>query len=66
MAVRDLFDLSGKSGPRDRDSRKLGKKLVLAFADQDAEVIGASRKMDSCKSVAAEVRSRFGRPASGR
>ena len=36
-------------------SRGLGRAMVLAFADAGADVVIASRKIDNCKAVAAEV-----------
>ena len=36
-------------------SRGLGREMVLAFADAGADVVIASRKIDGCKEVAAQV-----------
>jgi NAD(P)-dependent dehydrogenase (short-subunit alcohol dehydrogenase family) len=41
-------------------SRGLGKAMVEAFAGAGADVIVASRKLDACEAVCAEVRDRFG------
>jgi NAD(P)-dependent dehydrogenase (short-subunit alcohol dehydrogenase family) len=41
-------------------SRGLGREMVLAFAEAGAKVIIASRKLDACESLAAEVTERFG------
>jgi NAD(P)-dependent dehydrogenase (short-subunit alcohol dehydrogenase family) len=63
MTVNGLFDLSGKVALVTGGSRGLGRETVLAFAEQGAEVIIASRKLDNCEAVAAEVAQRFGRRA---
>ncbi|WP_018179390.1 SDR family NAD(P)-dependent oxidoreductase [Jongsikchunia kroppenstedtii] len=57
------IDLSGKVALVTGGSRGLGKEMVLAFAEHGADVVIASRKLDSCHELAAEVRSRFGRAA---
>jgi NAD(P)-dependent dehydrogenase (short-subunit alcohol dehydrogenase family) len=44
-------------------SRGLGREMVLAFAEAGASVVIASRKIDACEALAAEVSSRFGRDA---
>jgi NAD(P)-dependent dehydrogenase (short-subunit alcohol dehydrogenase family) len=41
-------------------SRGLGREMVLAFAGVGAKVIIASRKLDACERLAAEVTERFG------
>jgi len=57
------FDLTGKVALVTGGSRGLGKQMVLAFAEAGADVIIASRKLDSCEELAEEVRERFGRKA---
>jgi len=52
----DLFDLSGKVALVTGGSRGLGFQMVKAFAEHGADVIIASRKLDACEAVAAEVR----------
>ena len=49
------FDLSGKVAVVTGGSRGLGREMVLAFAAQGADVVIASRKLDQCEAVAAEV-----------
>ncbi|MFI9402987.1 SDR family NAD(P)-dependent oxidoreductase [Nocardia sp. NPDC052316] len=44
-------------------SRGLGKEMVLAFAAAGADVVIASRKLDSCVALADEVRGTHGRRA---
>ncbi len=44
-------------------SRGLGKAMVEAFAAAGADVVIASRKLDSCEKLGAEVRERYGRRA---
>ena len=51
-----LFDLSGKIALVTGGSRGMGREMALAFAQHGADVIVASRKLDACETVAAEVR----------
>lgn len=51
-----LFDLSGKIALVTGGSRGLGYQMVKAFAAHGAHCIIVSRKLDSCESVAEEVR----------
>ncbi|MBI2767651.1 MAG: glucose 1-dehydrogenase [Chloroflexi bacterium] len=61
--VRKLFDLTGKVALVTGGSRGLGKEMVLAFAHAGADVVIASRKLDSCEELAAEVEKTTGRHA---
>ena len=57
------FDLTGKVALVTGGSRGLGREMVLAFAEHGADIIIASRKLDSCEALAAEVTARTGRRA---
>ncbi len=58
-----LFDLSGKVALVTGGSRGLGRSMVLAFAACGADVVIASRKIESCEELAAEVEKTTGRAA---
>ena len=51
-----LFSLEGKVALVTGGSRGLGYQMVKAFAERGADVIIASRKIEACEKVAAEVR----------
>ncbi|MET0250080.1 MAG: SDR family oxidoreductase [Sphingobium sp.] len=55
-AIDPLFDLSGKVALVTGGSRGLGYQMVKAFAQRGADIIVASRKLENCEKVAAEVR----------
>jgi NAD(P)-dependent dehydrogenase (short-subunit alcohol dehydrogenase family) len=57
-----LFDLTGKVALVTGGSRGMGREMALAFAAHGADVIVASRKLDACEAVAAEIRA-MGRKA---
>ncbi|MBI3782283.1 MAG: glucose 1-dehydrogenase [Deltaproteobacteria bacterium] len=61
-SASELFDLSGKVALITGGSRGLGREMALAFARAGADLVIASRKIDSCKAVAQEVEA-FGRRA---
>jgi len=50
-----LFDLSGKVTLITGGSRGLGREMALAFARAGADVVIASRKLDTCRETAAQV-----------
>jgi len=56
----DLFDLTGRTAVVTGGSRGLGREMVLAFAGQGANVVIASRKLDNCAALAAEVEEAHG------
>jgi NAD(P)-dependent dehydrogenase (short-subunit alcohol dehydrogenase family) len=51
----ERFDLSGKVALVTGGSRGLGRAMALAFAEAGADVVVASRKLDSCQEVAAQI-----------
>ncbi len=63
MDQERLFDLTGKVALVTGGSRGLGREMVLAFARAGADVVIASRKLDSCEELADEVRRETGRRA---
>jgi NAD(P)-dependent dehydrogenase (short-subunit alcohol dehydrogenase family) len=58
-----LFDLTGKVCLVTGGSRGLGREMVRAFAEHGADVVIASRKLDACEALAAEVEATTGRAA---
>lgn len=56
MTPDPLFDFSGKIVLVTGGSRGLGYEMVKAFAERGADVVIASRKLENCEAVAAEVR----------
>lgn len=50
-----LFDLTGKVALVTGGSRGLGREMVLAFAAAGADVVIASRNLETCKELAAVV-----------
>jgi NAD(P)-dependent dehydrogenase (short-subunit alcohol dehydrogenase family) len=52
----NLFDMSGKVVLITGGSRGLGRAMALGMARAGADVIIASRKLEACEAVAAEVR----------
>ena len=58
-----LFDLTGKVAVVTGGSRGLGKAIVDAYAAHGADVVIASRKIEACEELAAEIAERYGRKA---
>jgi NAD(P)-dependent dehydrogenase (short-subunit alcohol dehydrogenase family) len=63
MSVTDQFLLTGKVALVTGGSRGLGREMILAFAQAGADVVIASRKLENCETLAAEVTSMTGRNA---
>ncbi|HCU99842.1 MAG TPA: short-chain dehydrogenase [Dehalococcoidia bacterium] len=61
--VEELFDLSGKVALVTGGSRGLGAAMVRSYARAGADVVIASRNLDSCEDLAREVRAETGRQA---
>ena len=59
----ELFDLTGRIAVVAGGSRGLGREMVLAFARAGADVVIASRKLESCEALAREVEAETGRRA---
>jgi len=57
------FDLRGKTAVITGGSRGLGREMTLAFAAHGADVVIASRKLEACEALAAEVREKTGQQA---
>lgn len=55
-----LFDLSGKVAVVTGGSRGLGLEMARGFAEHGAHVVIASRKLEACEKVAAELREAHG------
>jgi NAD(P)-dependent dehydrogenase (short-subunit alcohol dehydrogenase family) len=56
MTAAEYFDLSGKVALVTGGSRGLGYQMVRAFAERGSDVVIASRKIENCEAVAAEIR----------
>ncbi len=61
--AQEEFDLSGKVAVVTGGSRGLGRAMVLGFARHGADVVIASRKLQSCEALAKEVERDTGRRA---
>lgn len=63
MDIWSLFDLSGKVAVVTGGSRGIGRSIVEGFAQAGADVVIASRKIDSCTDLAEQVTANSGRRA---
>jgi NAD(P)-dependent dehydrogenase (short-subunit alcohol dehydrogenase family) len=59
----ELFDLSGQVAVVTGGSRGLGEQIARAFAAAGADLVIASRKLDNCVAVAADIERTTGRRA---
>ena len=59
----ERFDLTGKVALVTGGSRGLGRAMVLAMAAAGADVVIASRKLENCEELAAQVTAETGRKA---
>ena len=55
MSEGNLFDLSGKTAIVTGGGRGLGKAIAIGLAGAGADVVVASRKVENCEAVAAEI-----------
>jgi NAD(P)-dependent dehydrogenase (short-subunit alcohol dehydrogenase family) len=55
MRTQDLFDLSGKTALVTGGGRGIGRDLATGLAEQGADVIVASRKLENCEAAAKEL-----------
>jgi len=53
--MADYFDMTGKVAIVTGGSRGLGAEIARAFARQGADIVVTSRKIDSCRELAAEI-----------
>jgi NAD(P)-dependent dehydrogenase (short-subunit alcohol dehydrogenase family) len=60
---RDRFDLHGKVALVTGGSRGIGRAVAEGFAEAGADVVIASRKLDSCEDAAAAITKATGRTA---
>jgi NAD(P)-dependent dehydrogenase (short-subunit alcohol dehydrogenase family) len=63
--ITNRFDLTGKVAVVTGESRGLGRAMAIAFAEHGADVVIASRKLDACETLAAEITEQTGRKALG-
>lgn len=54
--MKNYHDFTGKTALITGASRGLGRQIALALAERGADIVVASRKLDSCEKVADEIR----------
>jgi NAD(P)-dependent dehydrogenase (short-subunit alcohol dehydrogenase family) len=60
MVTTTLFDLSGKVALLTGASKGMGKAMALALAEHGAKVMLSSRKLDQCRTAAAQINTKCG------
>jgi NAD(P)-dependent dehydrogenase (short-subunit alcohol dehydrogenase family) len=60
MVSTTLFDLSGKVALLTGASKGMGKAMALALAEHGARVMLSSRKLDQCRTAAAQINTKCG------
>lgn len=65
MGQNSLFDLDGRVAIITGGSRGIGRAVARAFAEAGANVVIASRKLENCEELAAEIEADTGRAAMG-
>ncbi|PZO55992.1 MAG: short-chain dehydrogenase [Alphaproteobacteria bacterium] len=61
--MANLFDLTGKSAIVTGSSKGIGKAIAHRLAEQGANVVVSSRKLDACEEVVKEINEAVGRKA---
>jgi NAD(P)-dependent dehydrogenase (short-subunit alcohol dehydrogenase family) len=61
--LAEMFDLTGKVAVVTGGSRGIGAAIVRGYADAGADVVIASRKLDNCAALAAQIEDETGRRA---
>lgn len=65
MNQTSMFDLDGRVAIITGGSRGIGREVARAFAEAGAHVVIASRKLENCERLAAEIEADTGRAALG-
>jgi gluconate 5-dehydrogenase len=56
VRVQQLFDLGGRTALVTGGGRGIGRHVALGLAEAGADVVVASRKLENCEAVAADIR----------
>ncbi len=60
---QNLFDLTDRVAIITGGSRGIGREVAMAFAGAGARMVVASRKLENCESLVAEIEAETGQPA---
>jgi len=60
---QNLFDLTDRVAIITGGSRGIGREVAKAFAAAGARVVIASRKLENCEALVAEIEAETGQPA---